>query len=183
MLYSALNFAAGFFGIPYEGQYLQSVTIEANGVRQLYLPVYNNLLIQSIYSTTILSRLTRRKSQTTILFLLKPKLVIFSCPNSNDKAKADRGVWFVEKWANIYLKEAHARLAPQLKGYDLSVEDVYTLQQLCAYEVSIYSHSNFHAPLRNNDRRLLSVIQSSANCSPKKSGRALTTRKLVGLSQ
>ena len=38
MLYSALNFAAGFFGIPYEGQYLQSVTIEANGVSELLLP-------------------------------------------------------------------------------------------------------------------------------------------------
>lgn len=33
MLASAQNFAAGFFGIPYEGQYLQSVTVEANGVR------------------------------------------------------------------------------------------------------------------------------------------------------
>ncbi|KAI0791592.1 phosphoglycerate mutase-like protein [Irpex lacteus] len=106
MLYSALNFAAGFFGIPYEGQYLQSVTIEANG--------YNNTLAP--YKT---------------------------CPNSNDKAKADRGVWFVEKWANIYLKEAHARLAPQLKGYDLSVEDVYTLQQLCAYETVAVGYSKF----------------------------------------
>lgn len=88
----------------------------------------------------------------------------------------------MEKWANIYLKEAHARLAPQLKGYELSVEDVYTLQQLCAYEVSIYFHSNLHTSLRNNDRRSLSVIRSSATCSPKKSGRALTTRKLVSLS-
>ena len=64
------------------------------------------------------------------------KLTSYSCPNSNDKDKADRGVWFVERWANIYLKEAHARLAPQLHGYDLSIQDVYTMQQLCAYEVS-----------------------------------------------
>ncbi len=32
MLASALNFAAGFWGIPYENKYLQSITIEARGV-------------------------------------------------------------------------------------------------------------------------------------------------------
>lgn len=32
MLHSALNFAIGFFGLPIEGKYLQSVTIEENGV-------------------------------------------------------------------------------------------------------------------------------------------------------
>ncbi len=32
MLASALNFAAGFWGIPYEDKYLQSITIEAGGV-------------------------------------------------------------------------------------------------------------------------------------------------------
>ena len=31
MLHSALNFAVGFFGLPIEGQYLQSVTVEAKG--------------------------------------------------------------------------------------------------------------------------------------------------------
>jgi len=31
MLKSALNFAAGFFGIPYEDQYHQSIVIEATG--------------------------------------------------------------------------------------------------------------------------------------------------------
>ena len=33
MLKSALNFAIGFFGYPLEGQYQQSITIEADGVR------------------------------------------------------------------------------------------------------------------------------------------------------
>lgn len=32
MLHSALNFAVGFFGLPIEGKYLQSVTIEEDGV-------------------------------------------------------------------------------------------------------------------------------------------------------
>jgi hypothetical protein len=40
MLASALNFAAGFFGIPFEGQYLQSVTIEAKGVRIALQGIY-----------------------------------------------------------------------------------------------------------------------------------------------
>jgi hypothetical protein len=35
MLTSALNFAAGFWGIPYENKYLQSITIEARGVSSL----------------------------------------------------------------------------------------------------------------------------------------------------
>ena len=34
MLASALNFAIGFFGYPFEGQYQQSITIEASGVRE-----------------------------------------------------------------------------------------------------------------------------------------------------
>lgn len=33
MLYSALNFAIGFFGYPHQDKYLQSITIEALGVR------------------------------------------------------------------------------------------------------------------------------------------------------
>jgi hypothetical protein len=39
MLASAMNFAIGFFGYPFEGQYQQSITIEADGVRLLpFLP-------------------------------------------------------------------------------------------------------------------------------------------------
>lgn len=57
------------------------------------------------------------------------------CPNAGDPAKADRAQPYIRQWASIYLKEALARLAPQLHGYDLTIEDVYTLQQMCAYEV------------------------------------------------
>jgi hypothetical protein len=41
----------------------------------------------------------------------------------------------VREWAGVYLQAALERLGPQLHGYDLSIEDVYTFQQLCAYEV------------------------------------------------
>lgn len=36
MLASALNFAIGFFGYPFDGQYEQSITIEATGVRERF---------------------------------------------------------------------------------------------------------------------------------------------------
>ena len=49
----------------------------------------------------------------------------------------------MRKWAEIYLKDAQARLAPQLHGYDLTIEDVYTLQQLCAYETVAIGFSRF----------------------------------------
>jgi hypothetical protein len=49
--------------------------------------------------------------------------------------KSDRGLPYVKQWASIYLKAAQARFQQQLKGYDLSIEDVYVFQQLCAYEV------------------------------------------------
>ena len=98
MLASALNFALGFFGYPFESQYQQSITIEENG--------FNNTLAP--YKT---------------------------CPNAGDRSKSDRGVSYVKEWTEIYLKEALQRLKPQLHGYELTIEDVYTLQQMCAYEV------------------------------------------------
>ncbi|KAJ7611620.1 phosphoglycerate mutase-like protein [Roridomyces roridus] len=106
MLASAMNFAIGFFGYPFEGQYQQSITIEAAG--------FNNTLAP--YKT---------------------------CPNSNDKSKSDRGRAYVEKWAGVYLKDAQARLTPQLVGYDLSIEDVYVFQQMCAYETVALGYSKF----------------------------------------
>lgn len=151
MLKSALNFAAGFFGIPYEDKYLQSITIEESG--------YNNTL--SPYMT---------------------------CPNSRDRSKSDRGTAFVKEWAQIYLKDARERLQVELDGFDLKVEDVYTMQQMCAYEVSSIAEGvlsvwrdvlNLTLGLRNGDRRSLSGTPSSANCSRRKNGKDLTTRELM----
>ena len=62
-------------------------------------------------------------------------MILIRCPNADDKAKADRGRWYVAKWANVYLQDALARLRPQMHGYELEIEDVYALQQMCAYEV------------------------------------------------
>jgi hypothetical protein len=49
----------------------------------------------------------------------------------------------VKEWSNIYLKEAQDRLQKQIDGFTLTIEDVYTMQQMCAYEVSfarVYHH-------------------------------------------
>ncbi|KAI0327286.1 phosphoglycerate mutase-like protein [Cubamyces sp. BRFM 1775] len=106
MLASAMNFALGFFGYPFEGQYQQSITIEDSG--------YNNTLA--------------------------PYAV---CPNARDRTKSDRAIPYVREWASIYLNDALERLRPQLHGYELTIEDVYTLQQMCAYETVAIGYSKF----------------------------------------
>ncbi|CCM02907.1 uncharacterized protein FIBRA_05021 [Fibroporia radiculosa] len=106
MLASALNFAIGFFGYPFEGQYEQSITIEDPG--------YNNTLAP--YKT---------------------------CPNAAFPSKSDRAFPYLQQWTSIYLRDALARLAPQLQGYNLTIEDVYTFQQLCAYETVAIGYSKF----------------------------------------
>ncbi|KAJ7862603.1 histidine phosphatase superfamily [Mycena olivaceomarginata] len=88
MLASAMNVAIGFFGYPFEGQYQQSITIEADG--------FNNTLAP--YKT---------------------------CPNANDPLRADRG---------------RAKVA---QGTSCGGEDMYVLQQLCAYETIALGYSKF----------------------------------------
>ncbi|KAJ3514761.1 hypothetical protein NMY22_g14639 [Coprinellus aureogranulatus] len=106
MLASAMNFAIGFFGWPLDGQYQQSITIEADG--------FNNTLAP--YKT---------------------------CPNAKDRSKSDRGVWYLQRWADIYLKDARNRLAEQIPGFDLTIEHVYSMQMTCAYETVALGYSKF----------------------------------------
>jgi len=106
MLASAMNFAIGFFGYPFEGQYQQSITIEADG--------FNNTLAP--YKT---------------------------CPNANIMEKGKRGVWYVSRWSDVYLKDARERLQGHLHGIDISIEDTYIMQQLCAYETVALGYSKF----------------------------------------
>ncbi|EKM60569.1 uncharacterized protein PHACADRAFT_84917, partial [Phanerochaete carnosa HHB-10118-sp] len=106
MVASALNFAIGFFGYPFEGQYQQSVTIENLGVNNTLAP----------YMT---------------------------CPNFMQKDKGDRGTWYVRNWANRYLKHAQVRLGRQMHGFNLTIEDLYTMQELCAYETVAIGYSKF----------------------------------------
>ncbi|KAF8162781.1 histidine phosphatase superfamily [Crassisporium funariophilum] len=106
MLASAMNFAIGFFGYPFDGQYQQLITIEEKG--------FNNTLAP--YKT---------------------------CPNADIKTKSERGTWYLERWAAIYLKDAHKRLQKQFGDFDLTIEDVHTMQQLCPYETVALGYSKF----------------------------------------
>jgi hypothetical protein len=106
MLYSALNFALGFFGYPLEGKYLQSITIEA--------PHFNNTL--SPYHT---------------------------CDNAGKSGISDLYMPSLKKWNGIYLADALRRFQPQMEGYKLTIEDVYTWQMLCAYETVAIGYSKF----------------------------------------
>ena len=45
----------------------------------------------------------------------------------------------MKRWAEIYLKDAKERLSAQIKGFDLTTEDVYIMQQTCAYEVIFFA--------------------------------------------
>ena len=54
---------------------------------------------------------------------------------TNDSIKGDRGVWYLRKWTEVYLKDARERLGALLEGVELHYEDVYVMQLLCAYEV------------------------------------------------
>ncbi|KAI0367460.1 phosphoglycerate mutase-like protein [Pilatotrama ljubarskyi] len=66
-----------------------------------------------------------------------------TCPNAGDRTKSDRAIPYVKQWASIYLRDALDRLRPQLHGYELTIEDVYTLQQMCAYETVAIGYSKF----------------------------------------
>jgi len=66
-----------------------------------------------------------------------------TCNNAGDPAKSDRGQYYVMKWANKYLQDAQRRLSKHVAGYDLSIEDVYTMQETCAYETVALGYSAF----------------------------------------
>ncbi|KAH9467827.1 hypothetical protein Pst134EA_011448 [Puccinia striiformis f. sp. tritici] len=105
MLHSALNFAAGFFGVPFKSQYHQSIMIEAQG--------YNNTLAP-----------------------------YYTCNKSEEASKT-----FVKdimsNWTEIYLAKALPRLQANLSGYQLTFEDVLSMQKLCAYETVSLGWSDF----------------------------------------
>ncbi|PVG01496.1 phosphoglycerate mutase-like protein [Serendipita vermifera] len=66
-----------------------------------------------------------------------------TCPNDRIPEIGDRGTFYVKQWANVYLRDAHIRIQGMLKGYDLTMEDVYTMQMMCAYETVALGFSKF----------------------------------------
>jgi hypothetical protein len=102
MVKSALNFAAGFYGVPdFLFNYNQEITIESDGVNNTLAP----------YDT---------------------------CVNSNIPI-SNFGVNQTTKWMNIYLQPALKRIQKDARGLDLTIADMFAMQNLCAYEVSLAS--------------------------------------------
>ena len=100
-----------------------------------------------------------------------------TCPNAQSKARGERSLPYVREWAELYLQDARARLNSQIEGIDLSIEDVYTMQQLCPYEVRVYMCFSYNPGLFTTRRRRLRWdIPSSVSCSPNRNGGASTTR-------
>jgi hypothetical protein len=69
----------------------------------------------------------------------------------------------VKKWASIYLKAAQYRLQKQIDGYTFTIEDVYIMQQMCAYEVGFANHLHRQAPMTvivDRSHRLLQILRS-----------------------
>jgi len=105
MLHSALNFAAGFFGVPFKSKYHQSIIIEGPG--------FNNTLAP-----------------------------YFTCKKGEHVSKtAVNGI--ISNWTEIYLAEALPRLQANLTGYQLTFNDVVSMQKLCAYETVSFGWSSF----------------------------------------
>ncbi|PIL29397.1 hypothetical protein GSI_09449 [Ganoderma sinense ZZ0214-1] len=66
-----------------------------------------------------------------------------TCPNAQSKTRGERALPYVREWAELYLQDARARLNSQIEGIELSIEDVYTMQQLCPYETIALGYSKF----------------------------------------
>jgi hypothetical protein len=131
MLASAMNFVIGLFGYLFEGQYQQSITIEADGCVASLFCLASHLLLNFIYPHQLISQFNNT---------LTPYK---TCLNTNDSLKADRGRAKVAQWAGVYLTGAVGRLRLLIEGYELQVEDMYVVQQLCAYKVHCVSHRVF----------------------------------------
>jgi hypothetical protein len=41
------------------------------------------------------------------------------------------------KWISTYLKDALTRIQGMLDGYNLTLEDIFAMQTMCAYEVRL----------------------------------------------
>lgn len=65
-----------------------------------------------------------------------------NCPNANN-AVSSFGSDQANKWANIYLQSTLKRLAPLIRGYNLTINDLIAMQELCAYEVGFTTQLHF----------------------------------------
>ncbi|KAJ7862085.1 phosphoglycerate mutase-like protein [Mycena leptocephala] len=96
MVDSALNFAAGFFGVQtYQDDYHQLIELDSDDV------------------------------------LTNSTIAPWNCPVLDSD------------WANVYLVPAQKRLAPFIKGFELSISFLSSMQSFCAYETVALGYSSF----------------------------------------
>ncbi|KIM23174.1 hypothetical protein M408DRAFT_332472 [Serendipita vermifera MAFF 305830] len=66
-----------------------------------------------------------------------------TCPNDSNPLIGDRGTYYVKQWVSVYLVDAQQRIQSLLEGYELSMEDLYAMQMMCAYETVSLGYSSF----------------------------------------
>lgn len=66
-----------------------------------------------------------------------------TCTNANNDVGGNIGNYASGNWTQIYLKETTKRLQKYLKGYKLTPNDVYAMQEMCSYETVALGYSEF----------------------------------------
>lgn len=46
----------------------------------------------------------------------------------------------MKQWISVYLKDAKTRIQGYLDGYTLTLEDLFAMQTMCAYEASLFAY-------------------------------------------
>jgi hypothetical protein len=67
-----------------------------------------------------------------------------SCPNAREGPIAYTGFTkAANEWKEIYLKRARERLSKDLPGFNLTINDCYRMQNMCALETVALGYSKF----------------------------------------
>lgn len=71
---------------------------------------------------------------------LSPQAV---CPNNVNDVAGNLGGWATGNWTQVYLNATVPRLQQYVTGLNLTISDVFAMQQLCAYETVSLGYSKF----------------------------------------
>jgi hypothetical protein len=66
-----------------------------------------------------------------------------SCANNDVPHRGYRGTPYVNAWKAVYLEDAVPRLQTYIDGLELNIDDVYALQEMCAFETVALGYSKF----------------------------------------
>ncbi|EJU01676.1 phosphoglycerate mutase-like protein [Dacryopinax primogenitus] len=67
----------------------------------------------------------------------------YTCHNSFDWNKSYRQTPYMKIWLPTYLKDTLPRIQSMLEGFELSYDDIFTMQTICAYETVALGYSAF----------------------------------------